>query len=63
MMCEHKRLKCVNNVLSCMDCGEVLPMEFLHGKQYERKFPKMATTSFGDLKGPKKSTKRAKKEE
>lgn len=61
-MCEHKRLKCVNNVLSCMDCGEVLPLEFLDGKKYERKFPKMATKSFGELQGPKKTAKRAKKE-
>ena len=28
-MCEHKRLKCVDNVLSCMDCGAFLPLEAL----------------------------------
>ena len=25
MACEHKRLKCTNNVFYCMDCGAVVP--------------------------------------
>ena len=28
-MCEHKRIRSVNCVLSCMDCGEILPADFL----------------------------------
>ena len=28
-MCEHKRVKSVNCVLSCIDCGEILPADFL----------------------------------
>lgn len=24
MACEHKRLKCTNNVFSCLDCGAVV---------------------------------------
>lgn len=28
-MCEHKRIKSVNCVLSCVDCGEILPADFL----------------------------------
>ena len=28
-VCEHKRIKSVNCVLSCVDCGEILPADFL----------------------------------
>lgn len=28
MGCEHKRLKCTNNVFSCLDCGAVVPSPF-----------------------------------
>ena len=24
-MCEHKRIRCVDNVFTCKDCGTVLP--------------------------------------
>ena len=33
MACEHKRIKSVNCVLSCVDCGEILPADFLTGKR------------------------------
>lgn len=33
MTCEHKRLKCTNNVFSCLDCGAVVP------SPYEKKEP------------------------
>lgn len=33
MACEHKRLKCTNNVFYCMDCGAVVP------NPYEAKKP------------------------
>ena len=32
MSCEHKRLKSVNCVISCADCGEILPIDYLVGK-------------------------------
>ena len=32
MKCEHKRLKSVNCVISCADCGEILPIDYLVGK-------------------------------
>ena len=32
MACEHKRLKCTNNVFSCLDCGAVLPPDVLQRK-------------------------------
>ena len=32
MACEHKRIKSVNCVISCMDCGEILPVDYLKGK-------------------------------
>ena len=34
MSCEHKRLKCTNNVFSCLDCGAVVPNPY-KGKQQE----------------------------
>lgn len=34
MSCEHKRLKCTNNVFSCLDCGAVVPNPYI-GKQQE----------------------------
>ena len=27
-MCDHKRVKSVNGIVSCVDCGEVLPDYF-----------------------------------
>ena len=27
-MCDHKRVKSINGVVSCVDCGEVLPDYF-----------------------------------
>ena len=29
MSCNHDHLKCTNNVLTCLDCGAVLPLELL----------------------------------
>ncbi len=29
MGCKHEHLKCTNNVLTCQDCGAVLPLELL----------------------------------
>lgn len=33
MKCDHKRVKSVNCVLSCVDCGEILPADFLTAKK------------------------------
>ena len=33
MKCEHKRLKSVNCVISCADCGEILPIDYLVGRE------------------------------
>lgn len=32
MSCPHKRIKSVNCVISCADCGEILPIDYLVGK-------------------------------
>ena len=32
MTCEHKRIKSTNCVISCMDCGEILPIDYLVAK-------------------------------
>ena len=37
MACEHKRIKSVNCVLFCMDCGEQLPEGFLTAKKAAKK--------------------------
>ena len=31
--CEHKRIKSTNCVISCIDCGEILPIDYLVGKE------------------------------
>lgn len=36
MECAHERLKCTNNVLTCMSCGAVLPLEKLAGEAAEK---------------------------
>ena len=47
MACEHKRLKCTNNVFFCLDCGAMVP------NPYEAKKP---------VEVPKKAVKRKRKE-
>lgn len=34
MTCEHKRIKSVNCVIMCADCGEELPIDYLVGKDH-----------------------------
>ena len=33
MACEHKRIKSENCVISCMDCGEILPIDYLVARE------------------------------
>ena len=33
MSCEHKRIKSENCVISCIDCGEILPIDYLVGRE------------------------------
>ena len=33
MACEHKRIKSENCVISCMDCGEILPIDYIIGRE------------------------------
>ena len=33
MSCEHKRIKSENCVISCMDCGAILPIDYLVAKE------------------------------
>ena len=32
MACNHERIKSVNCVISCVLCGEILPIDYLVGK-------------------------------
>lgn len=41
MSCDHKRLRCTNNVFSCLDCGAVVPNPY-EGKQQEAQGKKPA---------------------
>lgn len=52
-MCEHKRLKTVNNRLFCMDCGAELPLEFLTAPKAKPEKPKKQTTKKRDPKDEK----------
>jgi hypothetical protein len=43
MACEHKRLKCTNNVFSCLDCGAMVPNPYVNDQpegQEEKQAPK-----------------------
>ena len=42
MKCDHKRVKSVNCVLSCVDCGEILPADFFTAKKAEEPAKKPA---------------------
>ena len=33
MSCEHKRIKSENCVISCMDCGAILPIDYLVARE------------------------------
>ena len=32
MACEHKRLKCTNNVFFCLDCGAMVPNPYVNNQ-------------------------------
>lgn len=49
MACEHKRVKSVNCVIFCMDCGAMLPAQCATGGQQEKKSAKK-TVKKGDTK-------------
>lgn len=59
MKCEHKRIKSVNCVLSCMDCGEVLPEGFLSAKKGAKNTDEGAKA--GKSTTAKKTAKKAEK--
>ena len=33
MACEHKKIKSVNCVISCMECGKILPIDYVVGRE------------------------------
>jgi hypothetical protein len=39
MACEHKRLKCTNNVFFCLDCGAMVPNPYEAKKPAEAQKP------------------------
>lgn len=56
MECEHKRLKCTNNVFYCMDCGAVVPNPYEVNQHKEVQEEKPAETKI------KPSKRKGKKE-
>ena len=40
VQCEHWRIKSENCVLSCIDCGEVLPADFLIAQEAQKQAEK-----------------------
>lgn len=40
MKCGHERVKSVNGVVSCMDCGEILPDYFKTAKNVQKQAEK-----------------------
>ncbi len=59
MACEHKRIKSENCVISCVDCGEILPLEYLTGKKSPAP-DKAAETPENGVKTEAKKTTRKK---
>ena len=59
MKCEHKRIQSVNCVVSCVDCGEILPIDYLVAKD-RIKAQKAEEKAVEPAETPKKSTGRKK---
>lgn len=55
MTCEHKRIKCTDNVFTCKDCGAVLPAP---GQDDE-----IPVRTENAQEGPQKAAKRKAKKE
>lgn len=59
MACEHKRIKSENCVISCIDCGEILPIDYIVAR--ERIAAQKAAEKPAEQDAPKKTTSRKKK--
>lgn len=57
MDCKHTRIQSVNCVISCADCGKILPIDYLVGKE-RIAAQKAAETAEEPVK--KRATKKAK---
>ena len=55
MACEHKRLKCTDNVFYCLDCGAMVPNPYENGKQIGQEE--------NPAEAPKKAVKRKSRKE
>lgn len=55
MKCEHKRLQSINCVISCADCGEILPIDYLVGRE------KIAAQKAEEAEKPAEPVKRGRK--
>ena len=53
MSCEHRRIKSENCVISCLDCGAILPPEFLTAGNAPKRAEKPAADT-----GSRKSTRK-----
>ena len=68
MTCEHKRLKSVNCVIMCADCGAVMPAQYAAGGETTGDSPRpygpppSRRGAFGDDDGEPKKRGRKKKE-
>ena len=58
MACEHKRIKSENCVISCMECGEILPIDYLVGKDRIKAQNAAETPAEGQETPTKKTTRK-----
>ena len=58
MSCEHKRLKSVNCVIYCAECGEKLPVDYLVGKSRIEEQKAAETPAEPQEKPTKKTTRK-----
>lgn len=61
MECKHERLKSTNCVISCMDCGKVLPIDYLVAKDRIAAQNKAEETAEEPKEAPKETKKRTRK--
>lgn len=60
MGCTHERIKSVNCVIYCAECGEKLPADFIPGKHSPEPVEAVKTPEKGEKTATTKTTRRKK---
>lgn len=60
--CKHERIMSVNCVIYCAECGEILPIDYLVGKDRIKEQEAAETPVKGQETAPKKRTRKTTKQ-